>query len=158
MLPETKWDLRAGMSQSKNVTRPRVRITSQSVPVFREPKAAVRRLRIGIVPTYLIQGRYTRTAIKGMIANPEDRAVEVEKLIEAAGGKLVAHYVTLGEYDFAVIAEAPDEKAVSAAVLVAAAGGGVTDMRTTVAMTSAEAKDVFTSAGNMRISFRSAGT
>lgn len=110
------------------------------------------------MPTYIIQGRYTRTAIKGMIANPEDRAEEAKKLIEAVGGKLVAYYVTLGEYDFAAIAEGPDEKAVSAAVLVAAAGGGVTNMRTTVAMTSAEAKDVFANAGDIGISFRSAGT
>ena len=54
---------------------------------------------------------------------------------EGVGGKLLSYYVTFGEYDWLLIAEAPDEQAISAAVLTAAAGGGVTDLRTTVAMT-----------------------
>ena len=56
-----------------------------------------------------------------------------------------------------LIAEAPDEQAISAAVLTAAAGGGVTDLRTTVAMTPAQAKQAFAKAGELAGSFKSAG-
>ena len=109
------------------------------------------------MPTFISQGRYTRDALKGMIANPEDRAEAVAKLAQQAGGRLVAYYVTSGEYDFLSIIEAPSEKEAAAAILVAVAGGGVTDMKTFTAMTSAEAKEVFAAAGKLAGSFRSAG-
>ena len=77
--------------------------------------------------------------------------------MKAVGGKLLSYYVTFGEYDWLLIAEAPDEQAISAAVLTAAAGGGVTDLRTTVAMTPAQAKQAFAKAGELAGSFNSAG-
>ena len=83
------------------------------------------------MPIFITQGRYSRDAIKGMIANPEDRAEAASKLFEAAGGKLLAYYVTLGEYDWLIVSEFPDHQSVSAAVLAAAASGGVTDVKTT---------------------------
>ena len=58
------------------------------------------------MPTYLTQGRYSREAIKGMIAAPEDRAHAVGELFAAAGGRLIALYLTFGEYDFLLISEA----------------------------------------------------
>ena len=90
------------------------------------------------MPIFISQGRYSRDAIKGMIANPEDRAEAASKLFEAAGGKLLAYYVTLGEYDWLIVSEFPDHQSVSAAILAAAASGGVTDQKTTLAMTSAK--------------------
>src|SRR5215213_8473038 len=95
------------------------------------------------MPTYITQGRYSREAIQGMIKSPEDRSKAVAKLIKAAGGKLVSYYVTFGEYDFLLVAEAPDERAVSAAVLAAVAGGGATDLKTTVAMSTSDAMEAF---------------
>ena len=109
------------------------------------------------MPTYICQGRYSREAIQGMVKSPEDRTQIVAKLMKGVGGKLLSYYVTFGEYDWLLIAEAPDEQAISAAVLTAAAGGGVTDLRTTVAMTPAQAKQAFTKAGELAGSFRSAG-
>jgi len=78
------------------------------------------------MPIFIVQGRYSRDAIKGMIANPENRAEAASKLIEAAGGNLLAYYVTLGEYDWLTISEFPDTQGVSAAVLAAAASGSLT--------------------------------
>ena len=92
-----------------------------------------------------------------MINAPEDRAKAVSKLIRGVGGKLVSYYVTFGEYDFLLIAEAPDERALSAAVLAAAAGGGATDLKTTVAMSTSEAMEAFQKAGELAASFKSAG-
>lgn len=109
------------------------------------------------MPVYITQGRYTRDAIKGMLIHPEDRALEVSRLLGKVGGRLVGYYVTFGEYDFMVIAEAPDNTQMAAALLAAGAGGGVTDLRTTVAMTSIEGKGAFAVASDLAPSFKSAG-
>lgn len=109
------------------------------------------------MPTYITQGRYTRDAIKGMIVKPEDRADQVARLISKVGGRLIAYYVTFGEYDFLAIAEAPNDVQMAAALFAAGSGGGVTDLRTTVALTSIEAKGAFAAAGDLAPSFKSAG-
>src|SRR5262245_14753215 len=106
---------------------------------------------------FITQGRYSREAITGMIARPEDRAEAVTKLVEKAGGKLLAYYVTFGEYDFMVITDMPSHKEISAVVLTAAAGAGATDMKTTVAMTTAEAKKAFAAAGDLTKIYRAPG-
>jgi uncharacterized protein with GYD domain len=109
------------------------------------------------MPTYITQGRYTREAIKGMIARPEDRADAVSRLLSRAGGRLVGYYLTFGEFDFLTIAEAPGETQMAAALLAAAGGGGITGLRTTLAMSSVEARGVFAAAGDLAHSFKSAG-
>ena len=102
------------------------------------------------MPIYITQGRYTRDAIKGMIIKPEDRADAVGRLLAKAGGKLIGLYLTFGEYDFMVIAEAPSDIQMASVLLAAGSGGGVTDLRTTVAMTSTEAKGAFAAAATSR--------
>jgi uncharacterized protein with GYD domain len=109
------------------------------------------------MPIYITQGRYTRDAIKGMIIKPEDRADAVGRLLAKAGGKLIGHYLTFGDYDFLVIAEAPSETQMASVLLAAGSGGGVTDLRTTVAMTSTEAKGAFAAASDLAPGFKSAG-
>jgi uncharacterized protein with GYD domain len=109
------------------------------------------------MPTYITQGRYTRDAVKGMIVKPEDRADAVARLLSKVGGRLISYYLTFGEYDFLAIAEAPNDVQMAAALLAAGSGGGVTDLRTTVALTSIEAKGAFAAASDLAPSFRSAG-
>jgi uncharacterized protein with GYD domain len=109
------------------------------------------------MPIFITQGRYTRDAIKGMIVRPEDRAEAVSRLMAKAGGRLIGHYLTFGEYDFLVIAEMPGETQMAAALLAAGSGGGITDLRTTLAMTSVEAKGAFAAASDLAPSFRSPG-
>ena len=106
---------------------------------------------------FITQGRYTREAMAGMVAKPEDRAKEAKKLIEAAGGKFLGSYFTFGEYDFMVISEGDDIRAVTPALIAAAAGGSITDMRTTVGMQWTEGREAFANAGKLAKSFRSAG-
>ena len=110
------------------------------------------------MPIYLTRGNYTREAFKALMAKPEDRTEPVRKLIEAVGGKLHGLYFTFGEYDFLLVAEAPSEQAVSAALLAAVASGSVTNVNTTVAMTAADMKDVFGKAASVAGQFRAAGT
>ena len=109
------------------------------------------------MPIYISQGRYTRDAIAGMIAKPEDRSEAVGKLLKKAGGKLLSHYLTFGEYDFLVICEAPNEQVMASVVLTAAAGGSVSEVRTTVALSAKDARTAFGGAGELAGSFRSAG-
>src|SRR5450759_1570553 len=108
------------------------------------------------MPIYITQGRYTRDAIKGMLIKPEDRADAVARLLSKAGGKLIGYYLTFGEYDFLSIAEAPNDTHMSAVLLAAGSSGGVTDLKTTVAMTSIEAKGAFAAASDLAPCFKSA--
>ena len=107
------------------------------------------------MPIYITQGRYTRDAIKGMIIKPEDRADAVSRLLSKVGGKLIGYYLTFGEYDFLSIAEMPNDTQMAAVLLAAGSGGGVTDLRTTVAMTSVEAKGAFAAASDLAPGFKS---
>ena len=109
------------------------------------------------MPVFITQGRYTRDAVKGMLIKPEDRSESVAQFFAKAGGKMIAYYMTFGEYDFLVVSEGPSLDMAAAASIVAAAGGGVTDLKTTVGMTSGEMKNVFTKAGGIAEGFRSAG-
>jgi uncharacterized protein with GYD domain len=108
------------------------------------------------MPVFITQGRYTQDALKGMLSKPEDRTESVAQLLGKAGGKMLAYYMTFGEYDFLIVSEGPIDGAAAAAI-VAAAGGGVTDLKTTVAMTSADMKNAFIKAGSIASAFRSAG-
>ena len=106
---------------------------------------------------YITQGNYTGQAIEAMTAAPEDREKVVAKLIEKAGGKLHAMYLTFGEHDFMLIAEAPNEMVVSAAILAAAAGGSLKNLKTTVAMTTKDGVKAFKHAGELAKSYRGPG-
>lgn len=109
------------------------------------------------MPIYITQGRYTREAIKGMLIKPEDRADAVSRALAKVGGRLIGYYLTFGEYDFMTIAEAPDNTQMAVVLLAAGSGGGVTDLKTTVAMTSVEAKGAFAAAADLAPGFKSAG-
>jgi uncharacterized protein with GYD domain len=109
------------------------------------------------MPIYITQGRYTRDAIKGMIVKPEDRADVVSRAVSRVGGRLIGYYVTFGDYDFLTICEAPDETHMMAVLLAAASGGGVSDLRTTVAVSSTDATGAFAAAADVAPAFKSAG-
>src|SRR3974390_3164280 len=109
------------------------------------------------MPIYISRGRFTSDAIKGMLAKPEDREEVVAKLFKGVGGKLVSWYLTFGRHDWMAIGEFPDAKAAASAILAAAAGGSLSDIETTIAMTAKDAAATFESAGKAAKAFRSAG-
>jgi uncharacterized protein with GYD domain len=108
------------------------------------------------MPIFITQGRFTQEAVKGMLAHPESREEVVAQLFAKSGGKLLSYYMTFGEYDFLVVSEGPYE-GVAISVIVVAAGGGVTDLKTTLAMSTSEMKAAFESAAKIASTFRSAG-
>ena len=109
------------------------------------------------MPIYISRGRFTSDAIKGMVAKPENREEAVEKLYKSVGGKLIGWYLTMGHHDWMAIGEFPNEKAAASAVLAAAAGGSLSDIETTIAMTAKDAHATFEAAGRAAKDFRSAG-
>ena len=109
------------------------------------------------MPIYISRGRYTADAVKSMLARPENREEAVAKLFKSVGGKLIGWYLTFGHYDWLVIGEFPNEKAAASAVLAAAAGGSLSDVETTIAMTAKDAFTTFESAAKAAKAFRSAG-
>ena len=109
------------------------------------------------MPIYISRGRFTSDAVKGMVAKPENREEAVSKLFESVGGKLIGWYLTFGHHDWLVIGEFPDDRACASAVLAAAAGGSLSDVETTPAMTAKDAHATFVSAGKAAKAFRSAG-
>ncbi len=92
-----------------------------------------------------------------MIVKPEDRADAIAGLLSKIGGRLMGCYLTFGEYDFLAIAEAANDVQMAAALLAAGSGGGVTNLQTTVAMTSVDAKGAFAVASDLAPGFKSAG-
>jgi uncharacterized protein with GYD domain len=109
------------------------------------------------MPVYICQGRYTANALKGMTTNPEDRTQTVRRLFRQGGGKLLSWYLTFGDYDWMVIAEMPNERAMLSAVIAAAEGGSLTDLKTTTALTAEDTVQAFEDARRLRTSFKSAG-
>ena len=63
----------------------------------------------------------------------------------------------IGHHDWLAIGEFPDEKVTASAILAAAAGGSLSDIETTVAMTAKDAAATFRSAGKAAKELRSAG-
>lgn len=90
--------------------------------------------------TYIILGKYTQQGIAKIKEGPT-RIDAARKAIEAAGGKMVAWYLTMGRYDFVLIAEGPNVKA-TASVLLAIGSQGSVSTETMHALTEAEFKGV----------------
>ena len=62
--------------------------------------------------TYIMLTKLTDQGRKTIKENPS-RTKEVNKEVEAMGGKVVAQYPVLGPYDFVNVVQAPDNKTVA---------------------------------------------
>ncbi len=107
---------------------------------------------------FITQGNFTGDAVKGMMANPEDRKTAVAALAESSGGRLIEYYITLGEYDFLIITEGPDDGgSILPSAIVAGASGGVENLKTTVAYTTGQFKTALGQANAIAGQFKAAG-
>lgn len=88
------------------------------------------------MPTYVSLMSWTEQGIRNVKDSP-DRMAQARAAIQAAGGELKAIYVTMGEYDFVAITEAPSDEA-AATILLAIAGQGNVRSRTMRAFTMDE--------------------
>jgi uncharacterized protein with GYD domain len=76
------------------------------------------------MPSYLALINWTDQGIKTL--KERDLAAGIEntkQTIAAAGGRLIFHYLLMGEYDLAILAELPDDDAVARLALNAGVTG-----------------------------------
>jgi uncharacterized protein with GYD domain len=90
--------------------------------------------------TYIVLMNLTEKGIKGVKDAPE-QVKATEAAVEAAGGKVLGFYVTMGQYDYVSIAEGPDDETAMVQLLALGAAGNV---RTTTlkAFTLEEFKEI----------------
>jgi uncharacterized protein with GYD domain len=74
--------------------------------------------------TYISLCRWTQKGIEGVKQSPA-RLDQFKQAAKAAGGDIKAFYLTMGEYDFVIIAEAPDDASYARMTLQAAMQGNV---------------------------------
>ena len=61
------------------------------------------------MPTYIVLMKLTEEGIK-TIKKGAQRVKENAKIMEKMGGKMTAFYLTMGEYDYIAIGEAPNDE------------------------------------------------
>lgn len=73
---------------------------------------------------YLYLGKYTTEGLQGLVAEGGTKRREAtEAFFASLGGRLVEYYFAVGEYDFALIAELPDDTAALVPPLVTGTTG-----------------------------------
>ncbi len=83
------------------------------------------------MPTYMTQFSYTNAAAASLVKNPEDRGAVFSEQVEKLGGKVLAFYHCIGQYDGVTIYEVPDQATVEALLLAIRAPGHLEKIETT---------------------------
>jgi uncharacterized protein with GYD domain len=76
------------------------------------------------MPTYLALMRWTQEGLEKIKESPS-RLAAGKKAVEAAGGKVISFYMLMGEYDMALVVEAPDDETLARFTLSLAAAGNI---------------------------------
>ena len=74
--------------------------------------------------SYILLVNWTDQGIRNVKESPE-RLASAKKSIEAAGGRMIGFYLTMGRYDMVAIVEAPDDEVASAIILNVGKGGAI---------------------------------
>ncbi len=90
--------------------------------------------------TYIILGSYTKEGA-GEIKESPARIEAARNAVEAAGGKFLVWYLTMGRYDFVAITQAPNSKT-AAAILLTLGSQGKIQTETLRAFTEDEFKEI----------------
>jgi uncharacterized protein with GYD domain len=77
------------------------------------------------MPIFIVLGKLTQKAIENAKEIAE-RDLKGEQIVKEAGGKLLAHYYTLGRYDFVIIVDMPSTEALAKVLLEAGKWGTIT--------------------------------
>jgi uncharacterized protein with GYD domain len=80
---------------------------------------------------YMSQFSYTTEACAALTKNPADRSKPVAELMQKLGGRLLNLYYCFGDYDGAIIFEAPDDVSATSGILAAIGPGHVKTIKTT---------------------------
>lgn len=110
------------------------------------------------MPTFITYASYSHAGVKGIVDEPTDRTAAIKGLIEKAGGKLIAAYMTTGTNDLVIISEAPDGSDVIAGGMAATASGALARVETVRAWTLPEFKGIAEKANRVAEGFKPPGT
>jgi uncharacterized protein with GYD domain len=94
------------------------------------------------MPTFITYASYSHAGIKGIVDKPVDRTEPIRTLVEKAGGKLVAAYMTTGINDVVLVTEMPDGSDAVAVGMAASASGAVSKIVTVRAWPLGEFKGI----------------
>src|SRR4051812_38029860 len=75
------------------------------------------------MPMFITYASYSHAGVKGIISDPVDRTAAIKGLVEKAGGRLIAAYMTTGTNDIVLVTEVADGSDAVAAGMAAAASG-----------------------------------
>jgi len=104
---------------------------------------------------FITSARFTKGGLNEMIAAPKDCVEAIGQLITEVGGKLISCYLTSGSYDILLVFEGPSYEQVVPALMVAAAGSSIADLKTLTALTASEMKSAFVKARSIAASYNS---
>ena len=76
------------------------------------------------MPSYLSLIKWTDQGVRNVKHSPQ-RLDAVKQAAQAAGGKVVFFYMTMGEYDLVTLMELPNDEAASRLLLSTAAQGNI---------------------------------
>jgi len=91
---------------------------------------------------YAVIGGYTAEAWSKMIDNPGDRVAAVQKVAQAAGGKLEQFFWSFGDDDYLAIIDAPDDISAAAVSIAVGSSGSLRNLRTIKLITLDEGRKV----------------
>jgi uncharacterized protein with GYD domain len=77
------------------------------------------------MPLFIVLGKLTDKAI-GKMKDAKQRDEKAEQIIQAAGGKFIAHYYTFGRYDFVAVIELPSAEILAKVIIQIGQWGTVT--------------------------------
>jgi|SRR5690242_2674292 uncharacterized protein with GYD domain len=109
------------------------------------------------MPTFITYASYSHAGVKGIVDKPEDRTEAIKSVIEKAGGKLIAAYMTSGPNDIVLVTEVADGSDAVAVGMAAAASGAVAKIETVRAWTLAEFKGIAEKAGRLTGGYKAPG-
>ena len=76
------------------------------------------------MPTYIVLTNWTDQGIRTVKESPK-RLDATKKAIEAAGGKVLGYYLTMGKYDSVLIVESPSDEVAATVALSAGSEGSI---------------------------------
>ena len=76
------------------------------------------------MPTYIVLTNWTDQGIRTVKESPQ-RLDATKKAIEAAGGKVLGYYLTMGRYDSVLIVEGPSDEVAATLSLSSGSQGSI---------------------------------
>lgn len=107
------------------------------------------------MPQYLYQLSYTPESLAAQLGDPQNRIETAARpVVDSVGGKLLGGGFCFGEYDVAILYEAPDDESAGAIAVAVAAGGAVRSARTTKLLSGEQWVDLLGKASDVAKSYK----